>query len=148
MLFSLIRSRGKGLGKKEDGEVEVLQIKRREEGQALGAESQTAAANFKWGDQFWVDVYNKATSNLATIVNTNKKGEGKKKDKKSKKKSKIESDDDESDFDGEIVIQSSHKKKQEESKKIKKTKTKGRERSDSGVSSRLRKGSSRKNSVV
>ncbi len=30
-------SEGKGLGKKEDGDVEVLQIKRREEGQALGA---------------------------------------------------------------------------------------------------------------
>ncbi len=52
------------MGKKEDGEVEVLQIKRREEGQALGAEAQTAAANFKWGDQFWVDVYNTSASKL------------------------------------------------------------------------------------
>jgi len=81
----------------------VLQIKRREEGQALGAESQTAAANFKWGDQFWVDVYNKATSNLATVVNNKKKVSEKKKDKKNKK-GKKESDDEGSDFDGEIVI--------------------------------------------
>ncbi len=50
--------RGKGLGKKEDGEVEVLQIKRREEGQALGAENKSTAANFSWSDTFWIDVYN------------------------------------------------------------------------------------------
>ena len=53
-------SEGKGLGKKEDGDVDVLQIKRREEGQALGAERREASANFKWGDQFWVDVYNQS----------------------------------------------------------------------------------------
>ena len=92
-----------------------------------------------------MDVYNKATSNLATVVNTKKSSKDKKK-KKDKKKSKKESDDEGSDFDGEIVIQSSHKRKQEGSKK--KTKAIGRERSDSGISSRLRRNSSRKNSVV
>lgn len=43
-------SEGKGLGKKEDGDVDVLQIKRREEGQALGAVEQNASANFRWSD--------------------------------------------------------------------------------------------------
>ncbi len=43
-------SEGKGLGKNEDGEAEVLQIKRREEGQALGATEQNASANFRWSD--------------------------------------------------------------------------------------------------
>ena len=64
LLSSFFCIRGKGLGKKEDGNVEVLQIKRREEGQALGAKEQSAAANFQWGDQFWIDVYNKSASKL------------------------------------------------------------------------------------
>jgi hypothetical protein len=33
-------------------------------GQALGAKEQSAAANFQWGDQFWIDVYNKSASKL------------------------------------------------------------------------------------
>ncbi len=105
--------RGKGLGKKEDGNVEVLQIKRREEGQALGAKEQSAAANFQWGDQFWIDVYNKSASKLTQVVNTNKdtkKHKSKKSgDKKKKKAKKVEEseEDDMSDFD--LVIEKSSK---------------------------------------
>ena len=38
----------------------------------------TPAATFKWGDQFWVDVYNKAASKLTSVVNENKKKKKKK----------------------------------------------------------------------
>jgi len=59
----------------------------------------------------------------------------------------VSSDDDESDFDGEIVIKSSKKKVESSKKKKKGIK---RDRSESGISSRLRKGSysSRKSSTV
>ena len=155
----LVSFSGKGLGKKEDGIVEVLQIKRREDGQALGAESKNASTNFKWGDQFWVDIYNKSASKLTSVINENldvkKKSKKSKKEKKSSRKRKVSVDeDDESDFDGLIIIQSSSAKKTKEIKKEKVTKKKkatGRERSESGISSRLRKGSyvsSRKSSTV
>ncbi|TNV75709.1 hypothetical protein FGO68_gene16878 [Halteria grandinella] len=107
-------SEGKGLGKHETGETEVLQIKRREEGQALGAANQTAAANFKWDNQFWIDAYNKSASKLAAIENKDKdKKRGKKKDNKkdkkkdSKKKKEVSEDEDSDDF--ELVIEKSTK---------------------------------------
>ena len=53
--------------------MEVLQVKRREEGQALGAQEQAASANFRWSDTFWVDIYNKSASNLTSVVNKKKK---------------------------------------------------------------------------
>jgi hypothetical protein len=48
---------------------DVLQIKRREEGQALGAENASPAVTFKWNDSFWVDVYNSAASKFQAIQN-------------------------------------------------------------------------------
>ena len=70
----------------------------------MGAANQTPAANYRWSDTFWVDVYNKAASNLTTVIND-------KKNKSSKKNKVVVSDsdsdsssDDNSDFDGELVI--------------------------------------------
>jgi len=45
--------------------VECVQIKRREEGAALGAENMTPGATFKWADAFWDDAYNTAAKNLS-----------------------------------------------------------------------------------
>ena len=78
----------------------------------MGAENQTAAANFKWSDQFWVDVYNKSASKLDALVNAGKDGKkGKKKDKKKskkadkkKKKDSDSEDDSDDEFDGMITI--------------------------------------------
>ena len=81
----------------------MLQIKRREEGQALGAEAQAAAASFRWGDQFWVDIYNKAAQQLTSVTNEKKKVTSSKKSKKSKRV-ETESESSDGEFDGEIVI--------------------------------------------
>ena len=67
MLESFGWEKGKGLGKKEDGMKDCIQIKRREEGAGLGDVNLTPAATFKWGDQFWDDAYNKAAKNFAAI---------------------------------------------------------------------------------
>ena len=88
-MFILFNS-GKGLGKNQHGDTEVIQIKRREEGMGLGGENTSPAVTFKWSDQFWVDVYNKAASSFKGI-------------EKKKTKSTSSSDSDassESDFDG------------------------------------------------
>ena len=55
---------GKGLGKSENGMTDCVQIKRREEGAALGAENITPGATFKWADAFWDDAYNAAAKNF------------------------------------------------------------------------------------
>ena len=60
-------SKGKGLGKKADGMVDCIQIKRREENLGMGAEAELEAAKFKWNDSFWDDAYNKAAANLKDI---------------------------------------------------------------------------------
>ena len=62
---------GNGLGKKEDGMKECIQIKRREEGTGLGQEASTPSTAFKWNDTFWTDIYNKNISKFGDI-----KGEG------------------------------------------------------------------------
>ena len=59
--------KGKGLGKKEDGMQDCIQIKRREEGTGLGDINLTPAATFKWADAFWDDAYNAAAKNFAEI---------------------------------------------------------------------------------
>ena len=95
-----------------------MQIKRREEGQALGAENKTTAASFSWSDQFWIDVYNSSASKLTKFVNENKKTSKKesknKKDKSnSSKKKKVEESEDEEEEDDmsdfELVIEKSSK---------------------------------------
>ena len=60
MLEKLGWNKGQGLGKNEDGMVDCIQIERREEGQALGAQSERVENKFKWNDAFWTDVYNSA----------------------------------------------------------------------------------------
>ena len=76
---------------------EVLQIKRREEGQALGAENTSPAATFKWNDNFWVDVYNQAASKFQSIVPKKVVA-----DSDSEADGSTSSSDD--DFDGELTI--------------------------------------------
>ncbi|CDW81217.1 g patch domain containing [Stylonychia lemnae] len=96
---------GKGLGKHEKGETEVIQIKRREEGMGLGVENTSPAVTFRWSDQFWVDVYNKAATSFQNVKQSKEK-------KKSSKKRDESSDSDSSsdgEFDGNIVIQKSKK---------------------------------------
>ena len=63
-MLNVLTYRGKGLGKNEDGQVDPLQIKRREEGQALGAVNESPAATFKWSDTFWVDMYNSTVQKI------------------------------------------------------------------------------------
>ena len=53
-------NKGTGLGKNQDGMLDCIQIERRDEGQALGAESDRADSKFKWNDAFWTDMYNSA----------------------------------------------------------------------------------------
>ena len=60
-------SKGKGLGKNEDGMEKPIQIKRREEGTGLGEVNLTPAATFKWADNFWDNAYNTAAKNFATV---------------------------------------------------------------------------------
>ena len=48
--YFIIFYSGKGLGKHEKGETEVIQIKRREEGMGLGNENTSPAVTFKWSD--------------------------------------------------------------------------------------------------
>jgi Pin2-interacting protein X1 len=58
-------SKGQGLGKNNDGIVDCVQVKRREEGAGLGDENVTPAATFKWADAFWDDAYAKAAKSFA-----------------------------------------------------------------------------------
>ena len=85
----------------------MLQIKRREEGQALGAQAQAAAASFKWDNMFWIDVFNQSASKLAAIENKNKDKKKKKSKKDSKKSKKLSVSSDSDDF--ELVIEKSNK---------------------------------------
>ena len=50
MLEKMGWNKGLGLGKNKDGMVDCIQIVRRDEGQALGAESEKAESKFKWND--------------------------------------------------------------------------------------------------
>ena len=67
MLEKMGWNKGLGLGKNKDGMVDCIQIVRRDEGQALGAESEKAESKFKWNDAFWTDTYNNAAANLINI---------------------------------------------------------------------------------
>ena len=107
---------GKGLGKSEDGMRDCVQIKRREEGAALGAENMTPGATFKWADAFWDDAYNAAAKNFND--NAIKPG----------KLVKSDSESDSSDMSDFIIVKSKKRvfvqpeKKEKKSKKIKKDK--------------------------
>ena len=109
---------GKGLGKSENGMTDCIQIKRREEGAALGAENMTPGATFKWANAFWDDAYNAAAKNFnANAI----KPEGK----------LVRSDSDSSDM-SELIIVKSKKRLlvtiEKKTKKIKKDKEKKRKR--------------------
>lgn len=76
---------GKGLGKKENGTVDCVQIKRREDQLGLGKEEEKK--KFDWGDDFWKTSYDSIVQNLAVEVNKEEVSvkKEKKKDKKDKK---------------------------------------------------------------
>merc|ERR1711957_387839 len=116
---------GQGLGKNDDGITDCIQIKRRDEGQALGADKEGPAGTFKWNDMFWTDVYNKAAANLKSH-NSGKLVES---DSDSSSEDS-DSDDSGSSFDGALVI----KKKTEpiliKSKAIKKEKKEIKEKKE------------------
>ncbi len=68
--LTIIRHRGKGLGRNEDGRTECVQLKRRTENIGVGFEEMTPTEGPKWGNAFWESVYNDAAKNLSVIVNT------------------------------------------------------------------------------
>ncbi len=63
ILKSMGWDEGKGLGRKEDGMTECIQIQRREEGTGLGR-PKDKTSSFRWNDQFWVDVYNSTAAKI------------------------------------------------------------------------------------
>ena len=72
MLAAMGWETGKGLGANEDGRLECIQVKRREEGVGLGQDAgedgglEKVKVNgidkkeFKWNDSFWTNMYNGA----------------------------------------------------------------------------------------
>ena len=67
--FSLSQIRGKGLGKKETGRTECVQIKRRTENTGIGCEEINPVEDPKWGSEHWETIYNNAAKNLEVVVN-------------------------------------------------------------------------------
>ena len=65
MLKKMGWSEGKGLGKQEDGELDCVQIKRKEDATGLGTKEDKK--KFKWDDAFWVNMYD----NVAKKLNDN-----------------------------------------------------------------------------
>ena len=121
---------GKGMGKKLDGITDCIQITRREEGEAIGAEA-VGAKKFKWSDRFWDDVYNQAAGEMAKA----EMSKGKLVEESSSDSSESEDSDESgssSEFDGVVEIikrrtdmlktKEPEPKKLEKSKKIKKDK--------------------------
>ena len=85
---------------------DCLQIKRREEGEALGATKVSAADTFKWNDAFWEDVYNQAAS-ATRDAGTSKRRlvDSAAEDSDAESSSSASNDSsDESSFDGELTI--------------------------------------------
>jgi len=104
----------------------------------LGGENTSPAVTFKWSDQFWVDVYNKAASSFKGVE---------KKKVQSTNSSESEASSSESDFDGEIVIK---KSKQSLTKLIKKAEkeTKKDKKKDKKKKNKEEKSEKRKKSKV
>jgi hypothetical protein len=78
--------RGKGLGKEENGVTEAVKVKRREENAGIGLDSTE-----KFDDQWWHDVYNKASrTDIATAADEQatetKKSKKERKEAKKRKK--------------------------------------------------------------
>ncbi|KAM3132095.1 hypothetical protein pb186bvf_015839 [Paramecium bursaria] len=57
---------GQGLGKNKDGQVECVQIKRREEQKGLGSSKSLGSG---WDDQWWEQTYSQSLKNLKPISN-------------------------------------------------------------------------------
>ena len=95
MLKKMGWAEGKGLGKKENGDTDCFQIKRREDQSGLG--TKTEEKKFKWDDAFWVNMYDNVAKKLSE---------------------KIANDETESSSDEEIVIVKRKKLLKSQSMKI------------------------------
>ncbi len=58
---------GKGLGKKQSGITDCIQIKRREDNQGLGVKGH-GASNFSWNNEWWNDAFNNSIKKLNVKV--------------------------------------------------------------------------------
>ena len=127
-------SQGKGLGKKEDGMKECIQVKRRDEGAGLGQENEKSSNSFKWNDTFWTDIYNKNITKFGEIkgdgvsakIADDSSSSSSDSEDNSKKETGASSSSDDSDDDFVVVIKPAKKRllKDPKSKKIKKDKKK------------------------
>ena len=65
---------GKGLGKKETGDLECVQIRRREDGEGLGTKN-PGSETFDWKDQWWNKSYNDAISKIKIVPRKKKQAD-------------------------------------------------------------------------
>ena len=105
---------GDGLGRKMDGIIDCIQIKRRDENLGMGAEVETVGSKFKWNDQFWDDTYNKLASQFAASAPKGQPGLVKDNDEDTIDEmidfTNSSNSDSCSSFDGELIIEKSKKK--------------------------------------
>lgn len=62
---------GNGLGKKQQGSTECVQIRRRDDGLGLGVKNQNEPMN--WKDEWWNDMYNKSIKKMSVVPTKLKK---------------------------------------------------------------------------
>lgn len=82
-------SAGKGLGKEEQGRVEHIKVKKREEQMGLGVEKQKVEEQ---KTQWWYNVYDKLADKIQIDASSDEEGEDGKKSKKKKKSKKAKKD--------------------------------------------------------
>ena len=101
---------GSGLGKKQQGTTECVQIRRRDDGLGLGVKSQNES--FNWKDEWWNDMYNNTIQKMKVVPAKLKKVTKKKREVESSS-SCCSSDDDSSSSsdDSPIHLPSVHKQK-------------------------------------
>ena len=83
MLAKMGWTEGKGLGKKENGLKDCVQIKRRDEGTGLGKEKKN---DFKWDNNFWETMYDNVAEKLKDGIDPKAKSSSSKTIKRKSKK--------------------------------------------------------------